>query len=292
MISNELLEEVIYVSNKNKYLSKKLIEKIIEYAVEQKDDFTRKKFNGIFFETNSFNGKAVCTCEISLGNIRIDYNKLIKEYKKSKTLSFLMINLDMISEFFHEIGHLEEDSKISLLNLESLLISYSSVEIFENLALDKLKLIKNFLNEMLYNDKLEQLKEKIYLKIYEKIPSERFVSINASKELFNSICNYDNFDTKYQDAFEFVNKNYLSKYYMGYEKILKNMDCFNSPLLDYLSFIKMPNLLQNYDFFTSDIKKFLENTSKSFSIEERMFYGFPVTLKDTDELDKKLILTK
>ena len=40
------------------------------------------------------------------------------------------------------------------------------------------------------------------------------------------------------------------------------------------------------------IKRFIEKSSKKFTIEERMLYGRPVTLEETDELDKKLILIK
>lgn len=292
MINNELLDEIIYYSLKDEYISKKLIEKIVEYAIGQTDEYTKNKFNDLIFETVEWNGKAVCTCELTLGNIRVDYNKLIHQYNRSKTLTRLTSNLDMIGELFHEINHLKEDSIMKTLSLESLLLSYSSFEIFDLLVEDKLKLIKKILTENSYDKKIVKLREKIYLSIYEKIPSERFASINALKELFSCICNYDNFQSKYPDAFEFINNAYLCKYYMGYEKVRKSSDCFNSPLLDYLNFIKMPDLLSSYDFFSTDIKELLKKSSKEFTIEERMFYGFPVTLEETDELDKKLILTK
>ena len=292
MINNELLDEIIYYSLKDEYISKKLIEKIVEYAISQTDEYTKNKFKDLIFETIEWKGKAVCTCELTLGNIRVDYNKLIHQYNRSKTLTRLTSNLDMIGELFHEINHLKEDSIMKILSLESLLLSYSSFEIFELLVEDKLKLIKKILTENSYDKKIVKLREKIYLSIYEKIPSERFASINALKELFSCICNYDNFQSKYLDAFEFINNAYLCKYYMGYEKVRKSSDCFNSPLLDYLNFIKMPDLLSSYDFFSTDIKELLKKSSKEFTIEERMFYGFPVTLEETDELDKKLILTK
>ena len=292
MINNQLLDEIIYYSLKDEYISKELIEKIVEYAISQTDEYTKNKFNNLIFESIEWKGKAVCTCELTLGNIRVDYDKLIYQYKHSKTLTHLASNLDMIGELFHEINHLREESKMKTLNLESLLLSYSSFEIFDLLVEDKLKLIKKILTESLYDKKFIKAREELYLSIYEKVPSERFASINALKEVFSGICNYDNFQNKYSDAFEFINNAYLCKYYMGYEKIRKNSNCFNSPLLDYLNFIKMPDLLSCYDFFSTDINELLKKSSKEFTIEERMFYGFPVTLEETDELDKKLILTK
>ena len=50
MISNELMEEIIYLSSKGKILDKKIILKIALSILNSLDDYTINKFNGITFE--------------------------------------------------------------------------------------------------------------------------------------------------------------------------------------------------------------------------------------------------
>ena len=290
MISVQLLEEIIFISEKEKYLDKKIIERIFHDIIDKVDSDTKKRFNGIYFCNTNWNGNIVCTCDPILGNIKIDYEKLISQYKHCKYLTVLMSNLDMITDFLHEIEHLKEESKMKLLNIESLLISYSSFEMFESLALDKLKLLKNILSNSRLEKMSEKAQEKIYLKIYDKIPSERLATINSHKILFESICKYEGFSKKYEETFNYINEIYVSKYYMGYNKIYKN-NCFNIPIIDYLKFIKHPELLEIFDFYCEDSNIFLKKCSKEFNVEEKMLYGLPITLEETEEMDKKLILT-
>lgn len=285
-MKQEYLEELISFSNKEEFVSKKLIEKII-YDIVDEDC----RLNQVIFGVTSWSGDVKCSCDINYRNILVDYEKLRKDYNKSKKSS-LQKNLILLSYLFHEVEHLKEDSIISLLNFESLLISYSSIDIFYPLAESKLKHMKYFIADNIYIKMLEKQQDQLYLKIYDKIPGERIANIRAYKQVFEAVNYYPNFKEKYIDDFKFINNLYKDQYYLGYDNYKKKDKFYKGPLLDYLKFIKMTGLLDDFDFYCEDIKRFLEKSSKEFSIEERMLYGLPVTLKETDELDKKLILTK
>lgn len=289
---NEYLEEVISLSNKDEFISKELIEKIINFRVEQEDKVTKEKFSGVIFGKTNWSGNIMCTCDMNSGNIFVDYEKIMSEYIKVNKINMLQKNARIISYLFHEVNHLKEDSIISLLNFESLLISYSGFEVFYPLVETKIKHFRYLINDCLYKKIFEYKQDKLYLKIYDKIPSERIANIRSYKETFEVFNNYPNFKEKYIDDLEYINEIYRNQYYLGYDNYNKQGKYYKGPLLDYLKFIKMFNLLEELDFYCEDIKRFIEKTSKEFTLEERMLYGLPVTLKETEELNKKLILTK
>lgn len=285
-MKNEYLEEIISLSNKDKFITKQLIEKILNDLV---DDECR--FNQVIFGNTSWSGNVKCSCDVNSRNILVDYEQLNNDYNKSKKSS-LQKNLILLSYLSHEVQHLKEDSVVKLLNFESLLISYSNIDMFFSIAESKLKHIKYLVNDELYKKILEKKQEQLYLKIYDKVPAERIANIRSVKKIFEIIYNYPGFREKYIDDFKFINNLYREQYYLGYDNYKSNGKYYKGPLLDYLKFIKMSELLGDFDFYCEDVKRFLEKASKQFSIEERMLYGLPVTLQETDELDKKLILSK
>lgn len=285
-MKQEYLEELISFSNKDEFVSKALIEKIIYDIVDEEC-----RLNQVIFGDTSWSGNVKCSCDINSRNILVDYEKIKKDYNNSKKSS-LQKNLILLSYLFHEVQHLKEDSIIKLLNFESLLISYSSFDVFFPLAESKLKHLKCLIDNNLYKKIVEKKQDQLYLKMYDKIPGERIANIKSYKQVLESICDYPGFKEKYIDDLKFINYLYKDQYYLGYDNYKKQGKYYKGPLLDYLKFIKMSNLLYDFDFYCEDPKVFLEQSSKEFSIEERMLYGLPVTLEETDELDKKLILTK
>lgn len=282
----EYLEEIISLSNQNKIITKELIEKIL-YDISDEEC----RLNKVIFGNTSWTGNVKCSCNIETRNIVVDYATLNNDYNKSKKSS-LQKNLILLSYLFHEVQHLKEESIIKLLNFESLLISYSSFDAFCILADKKLRHIKSLVDYDLYKKLIERKQDQLYLKIYDKIPGERLANIKAYKEVLENIYTYPNFIKKHVDDFKHINELYKNQYYLGYDNYKKRGKFYKGPLLDYLKFIQMPDLLDNFDFYCEDIKRFIEKSSKKFTIEERMLYGLPVTLEETDELDKKLILIK
>ena len=285
-MKQEYLEELISFSNKDKFVSKELIEKIIYDIVDEEC-----RLNQVIFGDTSWGGDVKCSCDINCRNILVNYESINKDYNSSKKKP-LQKNLILLSYLFHEVQHLKEDSIIKLLNFESLLISYSSFDVFFQLAESKLKHMRCLIGEDLYKKIVEKKQDQLYLKIYYKIPGERIANIRAYKQVFETIYNYPGFEEKYIDDFKFINNLYKDQYYLGYDNYNKKGKYYKGPLLDYLKFIKMTELLDTFDFYSPVPKIFLKKCSKEFDIEERMLYGLPVTLEETDELDKKLILTK
>ena len=74
MISNELLDEIIFVSLKNEIISKELIEKIVFSIIEDCDELTQNYFSDITFEDEEWNF-AIASCDKD-GKINISYDKI------------------------------------------------------------------------------------------------------------------------------------------------------------------------------------------------------------------------
>lgn len=285
-MKQEYLEELINFSDKDKIITMELIEKIIYDIVKEE-----YRFNEVIFNNTNWSNDVMCSCDIVSRNIIVDYKNIDKEYNKSKRNS-LQKNLIILSYLFHEVNHLKEEKIMELSNFESLLIAYSSFDIIGLLADKKIKHMKYLINDELYIKILETKQDRLYLKIYDKIPGERIANIRSYKEVLESIYNYPNFKEKYNGDLEEINKIYIKQYYLGYDNYKKQEKYYPGPLLDYLKFIKKSGLLENLYFSNKNTKLFLETSSKKFTIEERMLYGLPVTLEETKVLDKKLMLTK
>ena len=290
MIDGHWLEQIIYCSGKDEFITKELIKKIIENIINSLDNDTKEKFNGVIFANINWNCNAVCSCRINTGDIVVNYERFIKLLKQEKKLNFLQRNLEILINLLHEIEHLKEINKSKNLTFESFLHSYSNIDIFDALASEKLTLFENVLSPNSYQKALLKLSKKLYLQVYDKIPSERIATINSHKLVFESLNNYEDFNEKYRITFNYINQKYLEQYYMGYNT--KKSEYLNIPLVDYFKFIGMLDLLNNLDFYDENIKKFRTLSSKEFTLEQRMLYGLPVSLQETKELEQKILLKR
>ena len=284
MVGNDLIEKIIYKSNKNQYIDKNTIKEIIEQVISKSDKVTRDKFNGVNFKDSQLCYDACSVADVKQCRIIVDYDKMTCENDSS----MLAANLDIVAILLHEISHLEEFNKIKRKDLEAILLNASDLVFFENLAISRLKKYRFFLSDSFYTTLIIKLQQKLYLKIYDKIPSERLANINAYRKLYESISSYQRFDELYQDAYYAVKHSLIEQYFLGYDKILNGSDCYNVPLVDYFKFIKQEHLLEEFNFYSKDLTQFLDNCSSEFTLEERMRFGLPITSYETNDLSKTL----
>lgn len=283
MISNELLEEIIDVSNKRKFISKGLLLRIAVNIIEQTNFITKSKFQEIRFVDMDWDF-AGAVCDKINGVIKIDYEKIIN-YEKSLCSSYLNANLEIIQIVLHEIEHLDEFFKSKQNNFQSKLINISSSEFISNMYYDKSKtLYRNQEKRINYtNKKFREFNEKNY----EIIPIERIADIDSYKKLLNSLDNFPNFYNMYLKTYAFILKQYLNSLKSGYIYD-EEKDKYNVPLLDYLKVINYKDSLENLDIY---LKKSNEVSNK-MSIEQRMKYGLSIKNQDIKEINKQKILIR
>lgn len=103
MISNELLEEIIDISLKGKYIDRKILQKVFDEVFVSLDDYTKRNFNR-FEITEIFSlNNTVAACNPEEGIILFDIYESYYVENQNKYLSVLSRNLNIIINLLHEM---------------------------------------------------------------------------------------------------------------------------------------------------------------------------------------------
>lgn len=256
MISNELLEEIIFLSKQDKLIGRRLIRKIVLQVISSLDQRIKDNFTGIsckkriesFAETN-----------IDDGFITINLNLCYSDLNNKNTTT-LNKNLWLATTLLHEIEHLKEPYKIEQDNLEGKLINISNYVCNTNLR-----------NELYYKD-----------------PSEKIAYALSVKYLLESLKKYPNFKKEHFKEFKSINDEYITKLQFGYKK--HGNTKYNSSLIDFMSILKILNHLDQIGFKL--VKSNEQKNIDRLNLEQKFMYGLPVTDEEVKKLNKgkKLII--
>ena len=138
MVSNELLEQIIYLSSKNILIDENLIVKVVLDQINKADYITQYIFSKIVFDRIR-EKDVMCLCNTIKGIIVVDLNKLYKYHRKIEDT--LYINLQIIRYVLHELEHLKEVYKSTKDDITKLLIDLSDpnimYDVYENKLLSK-----------------------------------------------------------------------------------------------------------------------------------------------------------
>ena len=278
MISNELIEKIIYISSKGKLLDKKTILELAVDILNSLDEYTISKFNGIIFDKPSICDKySYASLNKNNGKIKI----YLDEINKKKFNSILEKNLMLVESLIHEFKHLEESKKILVGDFESLLLMASDNNvIYESLLKNKQieKALPNFLKNIIFL--------KYYYKIYSIIPAERIADIEAFNDLFEGISKYPNFKIKHIEEYKSIKEKTVGSYFRGYKFDGLN---YSVPLIEYFKKIDNLEILNIFEFYKNNSEEFIKKSKEYFSLKERLKYGLPIEEKDRKKIYKKLI---
>ncbi len=286
MISNELLEEIIYISKQEKYLTMDLIEKIVIDSIDKCDPITQAKFSGIEFDLSiPKDPDILAKCDVKTGKITCCYGSILK-YVDDQGLRSSLSNFRIVGSILHELEHLKEEYKISLNDFESKLIQNGSSALIFDLVIDKY--FPGVYNKYKYFNVVKYILEKkwnlIYNKIWEICPDEKIAESEAYKAILGSVDKFPGFKDKYAFTYHKIKKLYISSLMMGYN-YNSELGTYNVPLEDYLSQIERLDVENRIDSSIRDELYFAD----LYDIEERMKYGMPITRQDFKELKKEYL---
>lgn len=286
MLSNELIEEVIYVSSKGNFVNKDLLLKIGLNIIDDLEEVTKSKFNEIKFV--DLNGEfGLANCSRTLGVIEVDYNALISQEKQNKFYSYLKSNIDIIQYFFHEIEHLNEFYKEQKFDLEAKLIGISSGifigDVIYNLS------CKYNISEEEKNNFIDNKFDKFQETYWNILPIEKIAEVDSYKNLLESFKKYPNFITKYPKLYYYLVDNYIDSYKIGYKYNDKKKN-LNIPLIDYLNSLK--TLECNIELKDLGIVLKTGVVENKLSSLDKFKYGLPITLENAKDLNKQKVLLK
>lgn len=257
MISNKLIEEIIDISLKGKYINKTMIMKVFDEVFINLDNCTKEVFNDLQFGSIERYTPTTGICYTELGIIKLDLiNSYIYENKKKYT-SMLMKNINIIIGLLHEIEHLKEPSKILKNNFESKLLKCSM-----------------------------ETNSELYEELYNFIPAEKIAYANSCEIMLKNISKYPYFETKHFDEYKYINNKYIKYLKLGYcyDEFLEE---YNIPLFYYLIKSNQINTLLELGKWKS---KSSSKSINSLSSETKLKYGLPITSIDIEYINKKRIL--
>lgn len=286
MINNELLKEVIEVSNKNQYISKDLLLRIVYNVIENSNPITKSTFSEIKFINSRFSTfQAQCFEESGL--INVFYNLIKKDVKHYTNISYLLANLLIIQVLLHEIEHLNEAYKATLPGLKGRILKINSSKFMDKMWEEKSKVYASKRKRQRYiKNKCSELNSE-YWSIY---PCEKIAEVDSMELLLRSLDNYPNFKKTHKKEYIYLLKGYIDRLKQGYIYDGKTGK-YNSPLKDYLNFVEHYVKYEDLGFVlqkSSETKKL----SERFSVEERMKLGLPVSLEEIKSVSKKIFVLK
>lgn len=271
MISGELMDEIIYISLKNQFISKEFIEKIVLDIIFKCDKKTQNLFGGLYFKDVKWDCMIAVVDENN--NINANYDKMI-ELANIDTKTYLEKNLNIMCYLLHEIEHLKEDFKKENNTFESEIIKYGCNEYISY------KLGTVVLEKVKDREKAEKIIDRRYQKFneekWELIPCERIAEVIARKNILESLVSYPGYDKQFFKEYKNLTNFYIDALKMEY--INRKYSIASSPI---------------YRFYNSldGLKrlKYIMSITPELSTEEKMMYGFPITPRDMIEINKKKI---
>jgi len=280
MISNELLEEVINVSKKGKFISKGLLLRIIMNSIEQLDYVSKSNFQEIRI-VNLDNDFGIANYSKDIGVIEFDYNALIKQEIDSKVFIYLKSNLLIIQQVLHEVEHLDEVSKKNKNNIQSKLISISESDFLSDIIYEYLK--NRNIKDRFVSKYIKETFDRFNEKYWNVIPIEKIAEVDAFKKIIDSMENYPNFKNEHKNIYKSLYLEYLDSFKIGY-KYNKKEERYNVPIYKYLKALK--SLECNIKF-----KEICNNLSEIDSLDKFKF-GFPVDELDIEKIKKQKLKIK
>ncbi len=256
MISSELFEEIIEISNNGKLIDKYIIRKIVKELISNSDKITRRKFKALKFESNP---DCCARANVEYGELKVSLESCYEDVNTYKGASILEKNLHIIAVILHEVEHLKEIYKVKCNKTEGKLINLANYQVNYNKDGD------------------------VNYDTYYMDPSEKIAYALSYKKLLDFLNNYPNLKKTYFTEFSHINDEYIERLKYGYKK--KSNGMYNVPLIDFSSKLGDLSVFNRVKFRlvrTRNIRKI-----RRMSIEERLMYGLPVTKRKMKLLERK-----
>jgi len=286
MIKNEIIEEIIYKSNKQKIIDKLLLARIAIDEIDQADDIVKSNFSDIRF-VKIKNNSSLAQAYKYKGIIEYDYKKSINSTLKKES-DYLLINLKMIHYLLHEVEHLKELSKLNKCDFEANLLELSSEKYLYSLIVESLS--KKYKSTRKIKKNSYKLFDDINLEKWTILPTEKIAELDSSKMLIKSLNSYPDFKNKYSESFKNIVCDYFDTLKMGYVYQEKK-EKYNSPLVEYFKVLRELGDSITLENLGIPKEKYFD-TLKKLSIENKMRYGLFITNEEMEKVEKQKKLIK
>lgn len=256
----ENILKIIYDSSKNgKTLTFKNIEKILELLINEKK--LEEYILNIDVQQIGSNNLASYSNYTRKITLYLDvFNTMLNNIDCTIKIDnifeiYLYKNLSILQVILHELEHANQEKILYVCNtLEAFLLRLS-------------QLVSE--NDLLYEYK----------------PEERLAEIKSFEEI---ITLFNLLETKTVSLSSILETDKLQRQLRGYH--FKN-NKVNIPLFTYFILGNKKELLNSFAWYLDDYDMCLEHISKDYCFNQRLFYGFPISISEYAESMKQLVLS-
>lgn len=196
-MKQEVIDEIINISSKDKILSVSQIRKILTSIVDDLEHLTQEKYNGVVEGKRYWKDVTGVSTNISRGLICINYGKLMEDilYEKNvNNLSYLGANMSLFQLLLHELEHIRESYKSLINNNDKLLLEYSNIDF----------ILQTFYDRVGKRNYTDEKFRKYYVDIHGIVPCERIANMDSCKKLINLLDGYPNFRKKHDLEYQYI----------------------------------------------------------------------------------------
>lgn len=151
----------------------------------------------------------------------------------------LYVNFRILQVIMHEVEHANQIKNVNKNSLESFILRISN----------------------LVNEKKQ---------LYEFSPFERFAEINSFKDIVQIVSE----NTSNKNFGHLIENDLLQRNLIGYHYINNRVI---PPIVSYYSNGEKEYLLLSFDWYSRDYDETINNSIEKYSLDERLFYGFPIS---------------
>lgn len=293
----EILKLIYDYSVNRKIGDQKFIDKLIEIVVRGRnlDSYVREV---TFVNTSDSDESGIVCASYGLltRNISVNYESVktvleMQEYYDCLFNSFEQImsrNLMVAQFILHELEHAyqnkQADSDLDN-SIETKLIKavFTVEQAIKNPGLWS-KLLEARINPKEFVVYIRQRRE-LYKQYYILDPSERFAQVNSFSTLEKSLKEIKDY---IPSLYEFICASLLEEELRGFEESWNDGIC---PTQVYLSKIRQDKIWSEFDFYSKDAKKLIENVSGQYPLVRRLTLGLPVSISEYTNIDNMLRAT-
>lgn len=290
-MEEKVLKLIYDYSMNNRIIDQKFIDQVVEIVVSSRslDDYLKKvKYFNKDNIVRPEKGKAFCMVKNMDELAYLTYNfhnrimtiypdNIINFYKQpiDVTLSdYEMIFFKSIiytSYILHELRHVDQNRiQSEESSLEAELLSYSNFIIPINESMTKEEQRDTFVRNL--------VSYIFYMRNHDDAPQERMADVDSYQDMLKILLSVQ---VKIPNIIKYLKKLRDESLSRGYE------DTF-SPTLEYYKTIGKGNNLCQFDWYSEDDKKCLENLNKLYSFERRVYCGLPIEEEKRIQLINKI----
>ncbi|HOB26396.1 MAG TPA: hypothetical protein PKG93_04555 [Bacilli bacterium] len=285
VVNKSVKEKIVEYADAKKIFSSNDVKSITESLVSSLSNVSAANVHDIMFEPLS---DSLASFNDISHILFINYDKFRAKFNGD----YFYTNAYMVFILLHELEHVQEREKIvNMDGLKRLEYFVSGFDFLYKISEQDMKSEYNFakfyahkyLFMKKYSQDLINRGNDKYMSNYMVCPNERFAEMNSSQKIYDTFKDDGYVKDKYYQGFNKIKAYNKLIPLMGYKYSDGKVSI---PIVDYFTGIGRSNLLDRVDDYSPEYDEFLGDSSKRYSLGERLDLGLPISSNEYNSVLK------